>query len=121
MNKHCISQYLQIVRRKMNMIPVLLTIAVAILIIPNTALALTFNFTFGDGFSPERKNEMIEAGNQWASILQDNVTVNVKVVWGDPEKMGYADDLSDTGNKKVSSFNYEPRAMKYSFMRDRMV
>ena len=58
MNKLCISHYLQILRRKLNMISVLWAIVFAILIIPNTALALTFEFTFGDGFSQEEIDEI---------------------------------------------------------------
>lgn len=111
MNKLCISPYLQIVRRKMNMILVLWAIAVAILIIPNTAPALTFEFTFGDGFSQERQNEMIEAGANWEYYLLDDVIVKVKVVWGDSAVMGNA--ASQTGS--------DMKYLGYDYMRDAMV
>jgi len=84
------TSYLQKGRRGTNTIFVLWATAVAILTIPNTALPLTFNFTFDSGFNQQQRFMMQGAGDAWALYLKDNVTVNVKVEWGDPDHMNKA-------------------------------
>jgi len=117
MNKLCISHYLQILRRKMNMILVLWAIAVATLIIPNTVFALTFNFTFGEGFDPSEQNEIRNAGHAWEFYLADPVVVNVKVRWGVPAEMT---NLA-TGKAAISQTDPHYKWMDYKYMRDFIV
>ena len=107
-----------VVRRKMNMILVFSAIAVAILINPNTALSVTFNFTYNEGFEQQEQNKMIYAGRAWSYYLADNVTVNVKVGWGDPDIMGYA---GSPEGAIVAQTGMKMKYISYAFMRDLMV
>lgn len=107
----------------MKMMFVIWAIAVAILIIPRTALAVSFNFTFDQGFEQEKRNEMIYAASRWEAFLHDDVVVNIKVGWGDVEEMCHADILPELCSKprSVASSDMKPLGVRYTFMRDRLV
>lgn len=44
-----------------------------------SAQALTFNFTFIAGTSPQAQQAFIDAGNRWSSLFSDNITLDMTV------------------------------------------
>jgi len=86
-------------------------VSAALLTVPNRAPTLTFNYIFESGFEQDRQNDMKRADDIWETSFEDNVTVNVKVGWGNPEDM--------EGIVAYTALNL--KWMDYSFMRDRII
>jgi hypothetical protein len=53
--------------------------AAALLVASGASQALTFNFTFLASSTPQANQAFIDAGTRWASLFNDNVTLNMTV------------------------------------------
>ncbi len=91
----------------------------------NVAKAVTFNFSFADGTPQTYKDAFEQAGDLWAAHLQDDVTINVDVSFGEITdgivgtarpamvRVNYTDvlasfDLDQTSADDTTAFNYLP-------------
>lgn len=75
--------------------------AAALLVASGAASALTFNFTFVAGTSPQAQQAFIDAGARWSSLFSDNVTLDMTV---GQTALG-SGILASTGSRRVS-FSY---------------
>ncbi len=105
-------------RLKMSILPVLIAIAAVFLIVPSTALSMTFVFTFDDEFKDPYRTIVKEAGAIWESVLKDNVEIFVRIGWGDPNEMG---DPEGDGDKRTASNKWMLVWADYEVTRDLMV
>jgi len=53
--------------------------AAALLVVSGASHALTFNFTFVAGTSPQAQQAFIDAGARWSALFTDNVTLDMTV------------------------------------------
>jgi hypothetical protein len=87
----------------------------AVVVIPASALAMTFNFTFDEGFLEKEQNLVIAAAWYWEASLKDEVVVNVRVGWGNPATME-----DENGNRITGETTPARKIYRYRFLRDIM-
>lgn len=89
------------------------------------AKAVTFNFEFADGISQTYQDAVKQAGDLWAAHLEDDVTINIYISFGELNdgivaavrpsmvRANYTDvlsqfDLDQTSADDATAFNYLP-------------
>ncbi len=73
--------------------------AASLLALSGAANALTFNFTFVAGTSPQAQQAFIDAGARWSALFSDNVTIDMTV---GQQALG-AGILASTGSRRVAT------------------